>query len=75
MLIYGLLKETITVFVQSGGDAIILCNNMPSSTSGKVLTCIGEVLFERESPNLKQEVFPSTQIDLRVSRRPHIVPS
>ena len=60
-------QDANLIFHQTGSDAIILYDNMPTSALGKVVTFAGEVLFEWKPSTLtKAEATPGDRMDLRI---------
>ena len=61
-------QDANLILHQTGSDAIILYDNMPTSALGKVVTFAGEVLFEWKPSTLtKAEATPGDRIDFRIS--------
>ena len=47
-------QDASLLFHPRGSDAITIDDNLPPSELDKVDTCVGEVLFERNHPDLNQ---------------------
>ena len=48
------LKTKIWYFIKVAGDAVLLCDNMPSSALYKIVTFEGEVFVRKETPDFNQ---------------------